>query len=45
MPDPTVEEPQADENPDAREAVRGVQEGHKDGGPSTGVVTDELRDA
>lgn len=45
MPDPKIDTPQPDENPDAREEVYGVQEGHQDAGPSAGEVTDELKDA
>lgn len=45
MPDPNVLVPEPDENADAREEVRSVQEGYKDAGPSAGVVTEELRDA
>lgn len=33
------------EDPDIREEVQRVQEGYKDAGPSTGVVTQELHDA
>jgi hypothetical protein len=40
--DPATHPP---EDPDIREEVQRVQEGYKDAGPSTGVVTHELRDA
>lgn len=43
--DPTTDAPQVDENPDVREEVRRVQDGHKDAGTSAGIVTDELKDA
>lgn len=33
------------EDPDARAAVRQVQDGQGDAAPPTGVVTDELKDA
>jgi hypothetical protein len=45
MSDPTIDPPKPDEDPDVREEVRRVQEGHEDAGPSAGVVTDELKDA
>jgi len=39
---PGVREP---DDTDVREEVRRVQEGHKDAGPSAGVVTEELSEA
>lgn len=39
--DPALQVP--DDDPDIRDEVRRVQEGHEDAGPSAGVVTDELK--
>jgi hypothetical protein len=48
MPDspnePVVPLPTEDD-PDVRDEVRRVQEGHRDAGPSAGVVTEELKNA
>ena len=45
MPDPTVDVPESDVAPNAREEVRSVQDGPDEGRTSTGIATDELKDA